>query len=912
MMKPLAVSIALATAALAHADGTVEGRIVDAASQTVYKGAVVRLEEAKREVLAEQGGRFRLPQIPAGSYTLTIRMGDKVIDSRTITVADDEVTNAAVIVNEGNNMIDEVLVVGQAAQMQRAIDRQRYSDQIVSAVNADAIGELPDANAAEALQRIPGLSIERDQGEGRFVRVRGMGADYNSVSVNGTQIPAPEAGTRSVALDVIPSNLISSLVVTKSLTPDMDANSIGGAIEIESISALDREGTFYSADVEYSHVELTDDNNPKLSLGGGTTFELGGDRRLGIAAAASYESRDFGSENTETGGAWDGDGLEEMEMRDYTINRERKGAAINIDYEHDLNNAFHLRTLYSEFSDEEQRQALVAEFLDADEETEARTAGETGAAEVARELKDRTETQKITAVTLGGEHYINDWTVEYDLGLSHAEENEPDSMDSAVFTADVDSIGFNGSRKPILFGDELYDASNFELDEIERVKSKTTDDLNVFSIDITRDLMIADYPALIKFGGKTSSRKKEMDVDIRKYEADDVSMSDYVDGNADYSLGKFGPALSKSKVRGLMNALASDAAAEATAVEEGLEDSFIEDYTIEEDINAAYLMGKIELDQLQLIGGFRHEATKQKSKGYELSNGDLSRINFTNDYSHTLPALLAKYELDADTQVRAAWTNSVVRPTFEMIRPNVVIDGDELEAGNPNLKALESSNIDLGIEHFMGNAGTISAFAFYKSIDNFAYETDVYNDAYYNALAGEDSTTTTTYHNGESATVKGLELAYSQQFDMLPAPFNGLLLAANVTFVDSKARISNQDDEGTVERTISLPKQSDTTGNLMVGYENDTISLRLAANYKSSYLDEVGNYEDSSEDIRQAAQTQVDFNASYKVSEQVKVRFKAANLTDEPYYMYQGSNKYNAQYETYGTTYSLGVSFNSF
>ncbi|MDP2507049.1 TonB-dependent receptor [Oceanobacter sp. 3_MG-2023] len=923
LIKPLVASLALASATLVHADGIVEGRIIDAASQTIYKGAVVRLEEAKRQTLSGQSGRFRLPQVPAGEYTLTITLGDQTLDSRKITVTENTVTSTDVVVNDGDDMIDEVLVYGQSAQMQRALDRQRYSDRIISAVNADAIGELPDANAAEALQRIPGLSIERDQGEGRFVRVRGMGSDYNSVSVNGTQIPAPEAGTRSVALDVIPSNLISSLVVTKSLTPDMDANSIGGAIEIESISALDREGPFYNADLEYSYDELTENTNPKLSLGGGTTIAMDGDRRLGIAAAASYESRDFGSENTETGGAWDDGELEEMEMRDYTINRERIGAALNLDYEHDINNAFHLRTLYSKFTDDEQRQALIAEFQelvieDGEEERDgtSRASGDSGLGEVSRELKDRKETQTIKSVTFGGEHFINDWTVEYDLGTSSAKEDEPDSMDSAVFTAEVDNIGFNGSRQPILFGSELYDTSNFELDEIERVRSYSSDDLNVAKIDITRDLIVADYPAMVKFGGKLKNRKKHMDVDIRKYSADDISLSDYTSGSTDYSLGNFGPSLSSSQLRSLMNTLAADADTEADAVAEGFVDSLIEDYTIEEDVNAAYVMGRIDMDQLQLIGGLRHEQTKQKSKGYEVNGDDneanVSRTHFSNDYSHTLPSLLAKLDIAPDTQVRAAWTNSVVRPTFEMIRPNVAIDGDELEAGNPDLKPLESSNLDLGIEHFMGNAGVISAFAFYKSIDNFSYETEISDNDYYNSLAGEDDTTTTTFENGRTATVKGLELAYSQKFATLPAPFNGLLLSANVTFVDSKATIESDDGDEHLSRTISLPQQSDTTGNLMVGYENDTISLRLAANYKSDYLDEVGNLEDSSEDIKQSAQTQVDFNASYKVSEHIKVRFKAANLTDEPYYAYQGSERYNAQYEDYGPTYSLGLSYTSF
>ncbi|MBM96756.1 MAG: TonB-dependent receptor [Oceanospirillaceae bacterium] len=922
-IKPLAICIALASASLAQADGTIEGRIIDASSNTVYSNAVIRLEEANREVLTNNTGRFRMPQVAAGEYTMTVTISGREVERRTVQVSEQQVVSANVLLNESEQEVEEVLVIGQAAQLQRALERQRYADGIISAVNSDAIGELPDANAAEALQRIPGLSIERDQGEGRFVRVRGLGSDYNAVSVDGTQIPAPEAGTRSVALDVIPSNLISSLVVTKSLTPDMDANSIGGAIAIESLSALDREGTFYNADLEYSYDELTENTNPKLALTGGTTLELDKDRRLGFAAAASYESRDFGSENTETGGKWDDGDLEEMEMRDYTINRERIGAALNVDYQHDVNNFFHLRTLFSEFTDDEQRQAMVAEFQELVEEdgemerdSTARASGDTGLGEVARELKDRKETQTIKAVTLGGEHYINDWTIEYDLGLSSAQEKEPDSMDSAVFKAELDNIGFNGSRKPILFGSELYDTANFELDEIERVKSHTTDDLSVVNLDITRDLMVNDYPAMVKFGGKLKSRKKHMDVDVRKYEADDISMTDYVSGSVDYSLGHYGPKLNKGQLRSLMNSLAADADSEQDARNEGFVDSYVEDYTIDEDINAAYLMGKIEMDELQLIGGIRHEQTKQTSKGYEVNGddeeADVTRTHFKNDYSHTLPGLLAKYELAEDTQVRAAWTNSIVRPTFEMIRPNVAIDGNELEAGNPNLKALESNNLDLGIEYFTGNAGVISAFAFYKSIDNFAYEVEQKNASRYNVLLDEEDSKVTTYENGDTATLKGLELAYSQKFEMLPAPFNGLLVAANMTFVQSEAKIATYENDEKLSRTIDLPKQSDRTGNLTVGYENESLSLRLAANYKSDYLDEVGSLENDNEDIRQSSQTQVDFNASYKVSEQLKVRFKAANLTDEPYYTYQGKEKYNAQYEDYGPTYTVGLSFSNF
>ncbi|MBQ0780951.1 MAG: TonB-dependent receptor plug domain-containing protein, partial [Thalassolituus oleivorans] len=307
-LAPLSAAIALTSTLLAShsfADSSIEGRITDEQSRNSYTEAVVRIEELNREVLSGTAGRFRLPQLKSGEYTLTVKVGGQEVERRTITIKDDETKVIDIVLNQSEQPIEELLVIGQAAQMQRALDRQRYADNTISVINADAIGQLPDANAAEALQRVPGLSIERDQGEGRFVRIRGISANLNSVSVNGTQIPAPEAGSRAVALDVIPSNLLSSLVVTKTLTPDMDANAIGGAVEINSISALDREGEFYSANVQMGYDQQTKQSNPAYGLSGGNTVMFGDNRRLGVAAAVSFDDRKFGSDNIETGGAWD-------------------------------------------------------------------------------------------------------------------------------------------------------------------------------------------------------------------------------------------------------------------------------------------------------------------------------------------------------------------------------------------------------------------------------------------------------------------------------------------------------------------------------------------------------------------------------------------------------------------------------
>lgn len=899
----------------AFADGQWEGVVLDGVSLQPVNGAVIKIDGLNRDTLVNHAGRFRLNQMKAGDYEITVHLGDQTLLTKTITISENETLSENLITqtqNEGET-IEEILVVGQAAQMQRAIDRQRYSDNMVSAINSDAIGQLPDDNAAEALQRVPGLSIERDQGEGRFVRVRGISPDLNAVTVNGTQLPAPEAGRRAVALDVMPADLIGSMTVTKALTPDMDANAIGGSIEVKSLSALDRVGPFYTLRTEASYEAHTEEVNPSVALTTGNAFSLPNEQRLGVAAAISYDQRKFGSNNVETGGAWDFDdgSLEEFEQRDYTLERTRIGAALNFDYEINSNNHLFLRTLYSEFTDDEQRQASVVEFGELDDADEfdgsSRQAGDTGLAEVKRELKDREETQEILSTTFGGEHFIKDWTVTYALGYSEAKENEPGGIGGAAFIQEeLDGVGFTNTRQPnVIAPSGYYDASAYELDEIEYAEAATKDTQVSAKFDITRDLYFNDYPAIVKFGGKSLTRKKEQSEDI--YVFDDFgsapdSLTDYQGSAANYNINDFGPTISSDSISELLDTLNKEDAYEE-------EDSRLATYDIEESVNAAYAMGRIDIDELRILTGVRYESTETKFNGveYDGENEVFTSIKKNTDFDHILPSLHLRYEINDKMQLRAAYTQAVVRPTFEQMAPTFSDDGEEASLGNPDLKALESANLDFGFEYFTGNAGLISAFFFRKDIDNFIYETD---------LAGSPQWTVydevATFVNGDTATLNGLELAYSQKMSFLPSPFNHLIFSANATLIDSEATISTYDDGELVEREISLPNQSDTTGNLILGYEQGPWTVRIAANYKSDYLLEVNDITDEKYDVHQAAQTQWDFSMSYAILKNMKVSFDVANLTDEPYYTYVNKEPYNAQYEEYGTRYRLGLTISEF
>ena len=799
-------------------------------------------------------------------------------------------------------------IIGQAAQMEQALEEQRLSNNTESVVHADAIGQLPDENAAEALQRVPGISVERDQGEGRFVRVRGLGADLNSVTINGTLVPAPESDRRAVAMDVLPSELIQSLSVVKTLTPDMDANSLGGTIEVESLSGFDHDGLFYSLSTEASYDDNTGDTSPEVSGAFSNRFSVGdGVDNLAIATALSWADRSFGSDNVETGGAWDFDDpagarLEELEERRYDISRERAGIGFNVDYRPDDDTELYLRTLYSRFKDSETRHANVIEF------TDAQLAGERGDAEGAREIKDREETQEIKSLVIGGERQLGDWKVAAQYGYSEAEEDSPLHTPGAVFEGNDDFLnaGYNDSKQPNLsIDDAFYDPANFSLAEIEREQGLTTDTEQNIRVDLTRDWFMADLPSQLQFGAKFSTREKDNNLDVWAYEDfdsygftdDQLSLEQFVSGTT-----RLGPKISASALERLLSGLNP-----ADFYDD--EESRINDFTIQENINAAYLMNTVDIDDLRIIAGLRYEGTRLKTEGTGLNEGVFESVDTRNSYHHWLPGLHAIYQLGANSQLRASWTNSVVRPTFGQLFPGFVVDGNEAEFGNPNLKPLESSNLDLGIEHYMGRAGAVSAFVFYKDIENFVYDADLAGTGDYATFDEAMS-----YVNGDSATVYGLELAYAQKFSWLPAPWNGLLVNANTTLSRSDADIEqyNPDTGRMQSRSIDLPGQSDLTGNLTLGWENDKLSLRVSANYKSDYLDEVGDVLDKRYDYRVDDQLFVDLSASYFLTDNLQLFMAAQNITDESYYVYTGDRKYNAQYEEYGPTYKVGLTLTHF
>ncbi|WP_440905671.1 TonB-dependent receptor [Catenovulum sp. SX2] len=887
----LTTAIAAALTSVSATAGGLVGKVTDANGSQLYKGAKVSIAELDLVTTTDQSGVYRFANLPAGEYKVVVEYIGAGSSETTVTVNQTGTVEQNLTFSE-QAQLEDIVVYAQRAGQAGAINAQKNADSIKSIVSADAIGQFPDQNVSEALQRLPGMFIERDQGEGRFVGIRGIDPNLNNVTINGLNVPSPESGVRSVALDVIPSNLVGGLEVSKSVTPDMDADAIGGSIEVKSLSGFDRAQQSITFSAEMAQNQLRDSKSPKVSASYTDIF----DDTFAVAAALSYSDREFGSDNIESNGD------DEIEQRFYSITRERLGAAVNLDYRPDFNNQYFVRSLFSEFSDDEYR--LSNTFVFDDE------------GEVERATKDRKETQQIISLTAGGEHQLDSLTVNYQVGYSKAEEENPNAL---YYTIKGEGLTFDsdmqGQIPQISQGADVHDFANYELDEVSDESDFAEDEETSFKLDLTKKLLVGDSAYEFKTGVKYRQREKNTRAIIDIYDDgfDAFNPTDFATATPDWSLGDFGPGLNRQALRNFTKQ--NKAGFEKVELDSDLESQGAS-YTINEDIFAAYAMVSADFGKLNVVAGVRYEQTDFSTQGAKVElvedeQNDVEEVQNTpwsteDSYSKLLPSINLRYELSDKLIARAAYTQTLARPKFEDVGAYQIIeskteendDGEfeterEAEAGNPSLKPYFADNFDLSLEYYPGHIGVLSAGYFHKSIDNFVIVVDVAGTSEWQ---GYDEVFQPI--NGQSAKLHGVELAWVKSFD------SGLLLAANATLTDSEATTIV---DGEVFET-QLPNQSDTIANFTLGFENDTVSLRLTSVYKSKNLEEIDDgmlrYED--------AHTQLDFSGKYYINQQTHIYFNAVNINDEPMYHYFDNRNQNAQYESYGRTFQLGFSWASF
>jgi len=877
--------LATAWPAAAQEVGRLAGRVVEAESGRPLAGASVTVRGTSLATVTDARGQFIIPVVPAGVHTVVVAYLGRETREQEVTVTAGTVARLDVELASQALELAGIQVLGARALVQaEALTRQKNAPNIINVIASDLMGRFPDASAPEAVQRIPGVAVARDQGEGRYIQIRGGSPANTQVNVNGVNVPSPEDDVRQVALDAVPVDLLEAVEVSKAILPDMDADAIGGAVNLVTRRAP--ASRLLSVEAAGGFATIRD------RFGGSGAFTFG-DRfangRLGLVLTASYNRREFGSDDLEPD--YDlgdetpsDDALEELEVRHYTVMRARMGGTVQLDYDLSDNTALRLTALYTKLEDDEQRRAVIHAVEDD---------------EMVWEHKNRYEFLETVGLTAGGDHlFASGAKLDFTLGVVRSREKQPYESTIAFIQEDV-------TYAPDLSNPNRIQANPvpgalggvFEFDELEEETYDTRDRDYTGAFNLTLPYRLgAGATGNLKFGGKVrlKNKLKEIRTDV----------AELADGAAPILLGQHvGKAWGKAiahpglyrqtdfgttpdEVRRFRSRFAASLDTEQDLEAES------EDYTLDERVLAGYVMTELNLTpDLLLLPGVRYEHTKLDSKGnvFDADAETVTPQSASNSYGHFFPMVHLRYRLGEQTNLRAAFTTAIARPNFFDLVPFRIRDGEDIVQGNPDLEPTTSRNLDLLFEHYDRRIGVISAALFYKRLTNpiFLFTED-------NELGGE----TEQPRNGESGEIKGVELAVQQQLSFLPGPLAGLGLYANYTYTTSEATLPGG-------RTAQLQGQSKGVYNLALSYERGPFSAQISANYHDSYADEYAGA--AYEDVFVDDHFQLDFSASTRIGQRSTVFLELVNLTNEPYIAYQGTRSRPVQMEYYERWGRLGV-----
>lgn len=926
--------------------GNIQGTISDE-NGLYLPGANVMLPTINKGAISDFDGKFTLVDIPEGTYTLRVSYLGYDDIQQEIMVNANKTTEVSLFVEPKSMELEgvDVTAYGLGGQS-KALNTQKNNLNITNVVSTDQIGKFPDANIGDAVKRIPGITMQVDQGEARNIIVRGLSPQLNSVTLNGSRIPSAEGDNRNVQMDLIPADMIQTIEVNKAVTPDMDADALGGSVNL--ITRTSPQGFRVSTTLGSGINFITD----KAILNG--SFLLG-DRsdngKFGWMLSASFNDNDFGSDNIEAEwtdefeyytGADDADGepiLEEVdvdpytnvfEQREYLVQRVRRSFSANMDYKFDANNSIFLKTMYNWRDDRENRFALGQEILDPEDLELGDFTITDGVptrfpVTVARQTKAgidnnrnknrRLEDQRMQNYSLGGNHLWGTLKVDWMTSYAKASEerlNERYAQYESEYIINNDVFNPRYPRFSAANPADATNFNNFEFDEITEENQYTEEeDINVFvNVQVPADFF-GNGDGFVKFGARGRFKSKLRDNNFFEFDFEDdfptlasVPLKDYSDpdfyAGSQYLIGSFA---------------SEDWLAQLDLVNgEPIPDEFLRaNFDVEENVYAGYIMANQKLsDNFNMLLGLRLEATNITATGNQIEDEEniIGQITRESSYTNVLPGIHFKYDISKQTILRFAWTNTLARPNYADLVPSldVVTADEEIFAGNPDLEATTSMNFDVMAEHYFQSVGLISGGLFYKDIENFIYT--------FQGEATDDSlgAGTTGFEvfqplNGDGAQVFGVELAFQRQLDFLPGFARNLSLYLNYTYLSSSAEgIRNEDGD---ERTdLDLPNTAPNMFNGSLAYADKKFSARLSANFSDSYIDEIGG--NDFEDRYYDTQLFIDFNASFQVNENLSIYTTVNNINNQPLRYFQGVKDRTMQAEFYGQRLTFGVKYDLF
>ncbi len=932
--------IALSSGNLYAQNGSVTGIITD--ENGIYMpGASILIKSINKATISDFNGKFTLVNVPEGKHTLKIEYLGFLDIEQEVNISANETAFLTIVLTTESEQLDDVTIIGFSASGQsRALNTQKSNMNITNVVSTDQIGKFPDANIGDAVKRIPGITMQVDQGEARNIIVRGLSPQLNSVTLNGSRIPSAEGDNRNVQMDLIPSDMIQTIEVSKAVTPDMEADALGGSVNLVTRTAP--QGFRLSATLGSGINFITDKRilNGSILVGDRTK-----NKKFGWMVSASVNDNDFGSDNIEAEwadefeyntGVQDAEGedvlegvdvrpyTKEFQIRKYLVQRIRRSFAANLDYQFNSNHNVFLKTMYNWRDDRENRFRLKQEILDAEDIGSndftitngsltrfpvAVKRESKGGIDNSRNKSARLEDQRMQNYSLGGDHLFGNVKVDWMTSYAKASEERLNERYAGYQSEYLINNDNSNPKFPIFTpvnSSEANDLSSFEFDEItEENKYTEEEDVNFFAnVELPSDFF-GKGDGIIKFGVRSRFKSKKRDNNFFEFDLEDdfgtfanietrdYSDSDFLAGNK-YQAGIFAD---KDWLGGL-----------TLKDGESVPDEFLRaNFNVEEDVYATYAMTNQKLsEKLSVLAGVRLEHTEIKATGNQIEEEEtkIGEVTEERSYTNFLPGIHVKYNMSDQTIFRFAWTNTLARPNYVDLVPFVdIVRGDEeVIAGNPALESTTSMNFDVMAEHYFTSVGIVSGGLFYKNIEDFIYtfSTTATDDTYGVGTTGFDVSKPV---NGDGATVFGAEIAFQRQLDFLPGFAKNFNIYLNYTYLTSSA-------DGVEREDIDLPNTAPHMFNGSIGYNDSKFSVRLSANFSDAYIDEVGK--NSFEDRYYDKQFFMDLNASYNITKTLSIYADINNITNQPLRFYQGISERIMQAEYYERRLTLGLKYDLF
>lgn len=950
-MKPIAAAILTLTSSAVLADGALSGQIRDANS--ALPGATIQVNGTDITTATDYQGQFEIKRLPAGEYQIEVDYLGYQSKTFSVSVTDDIDNDLGVLtLNVDEQSMEEVVAIGHMRSgMMRALNIQKESNNIMSVISADGIGKLPDRNAAEAVQRVAGVSIERDQGEGRFVAVRGLPSQWNSASINGDRLPTAEEETtsRAVAFDFFPTDMIEMVEVSKALTPDMEGDAIGGNVNFITRRAPDEQ--VLSVNVAAGTAEKAEGNSHSINLLYGDRSE---DGKFGFLINGTVWERDWATDNYEPrreirNVAGEGQpannvaGVHRLELRDYTGTRTTHGLNASAEYLLD-DGLVYAKAMYGSLQDEETHYKHRVRY-------------NKGRVEL-QHIYDELITE-MTGFQIGGEHDLSiDTSIDWSLATYNNEfyyGDIPNAEDKAYYVVKFkQSVEFDeqigdlngadlGNDKKLVYNEidggtdpalaiGMHLPDDWVMDPTKAVLA----DVELYGIDIQeKDNIVAQFDLThtlsdeleLKAGFKYRDKERSARFHDKFYEwnedeygatptlakvADEIGVElvdqpgrkDYLDNFAVDYQKHFSKVIPVNALKGWydnnkhkLSLLEGD----SEILENG--GGLNRNFDLTESHTSIYGMATYTpSDKYKVVGGLRVTQTKTDVNGYiYLSDEDkVEQEKGGKDYTAILPSLHLTYSPSELTNYRLALTRSFARPDFGNLSPGATYLEIEnrLTSGNPELNPTYSNNLDLMAEHFFSDGGVISAGYFYKQISD-----PIFNDSYQGSYRNQ-SVTVKSPLNGEDAWLHGIEFAIDSDLAFIGDWAHDFGVAFNFTVMDSEMSIPDRADK------VAISRQADELYNAAIYYDNGSFASRIAVNHKGAFIEEHGDSADL--DTYYGEYTSVDATASYYINDDAMVYVELNNLTDEPLQYYTGNEQRPNQIEYYGVRGQIGIKYDFF